>query len=107
MEASGPFSAEVVSALQSLYKRGMTGWGKKHSSSLEVVVRSTGLNLGQVKVSGEGSASDLSITTTIIQNWIQRRNMKRKAEEMEREDETQRPLKKASHFLAGVFEAVC
>ena len=66
MEASGPFSAEVVSTLQSLYKRGMTGWGKKHSSSLEVAVRSTGLNLGQVKVSGEGSASDLSITTTIL-----------------------------------------
>ena len=50
MNTSGPFSAEVVSVLQSLYRRGMTGWGTKHADSLEAAMRSTGLNLGQVKV---------------------------------------------------------
>jgi hypothetical protein len=55
----------------------MTGWGQKHSDSLEAAIKSTGLNLSQVK------------------NWIRRRNMKRKAEEMEMTDNVQRPLKKA------------
>ena len=79
MEASGPFSTEVVSALQSVYKRGMTGWGKKHSSSLEVALRSIGLNLGQVKVSGEGSASD-------NYNYYPESDMKKEYEERGRRD---------------------
>ena len=48
--AIGPFSTEVVSVLQSLYRRGMTGCGKNHSDSLEAAMRSTGLDLEQVKV---------------------------------------------------------
>ena len=50
MATVGPFSTEVVSVLQSLYRRGMTGWGKNHSDSLEAAMRSTGLDLEQVKV---------------------------------------------------------
>ena len=48
--ACKPFSSHVVTVLQSLYKRGMTGWGIKHSEDLESAVKSTGLNLSQVKV---------------------------------------------------------
>ena len=35
---------------ESLYKSGMTGWGAKHYANLDQAVRSTGLNLSQVKV---------------------------------------------------------
>ena len=45
-----PFSPKVVAVLQSLYQRGMTGWGIKHSKDLESAVKSTGLNHSQVKV---------------------------------------------------------
>ena len=55
MTASRPliraFSPEVVAVLESLYQKGMTGWGQKHSRDLESAVESTGLNLSQVKVS--------------------------------------------------------
>ena len=44
------FSMEVVDVLEALYRRGMTGWGKKHSQDLDTAIASTGLHLTQVKV---------------------------------------------------------
>ena len=48
--AKGPYPEHVGKILESLYKSGMTGWGAKHSANLDQAVRSTGLNLSQVKV---------------------------------------------------------
>ena len=50
MAAIKPFSPQVVAVLQFLYQRGMTGWGIKHSKTLESAVNSAGLNHSQVKV---------------------------------------------------------
>lgn len=50
VQSNHPFSPEVVAVLQSLYRRGMTGWGKRHSQDIESAVASTGLQLSQVKV---------------------------------------------------------
>ena len=47
-----PHPEHVGRILESLYKSGITGWGAKHSSNLDQAVRSTGLNLSQVKVIG-------------------------------------------------------
>lgn len=47
-----PYPEHVGRILESLYKSGMTGWGAKHSANLDQAVRSTGLNLSQVKVIG-------------------------------------------------------
>ena len=47
-----PYPEHVGRILESLYKSGMTGWGAKHSVNLDQAVRSTGLNLSQVKVIG-------------------------------------------------------
>ena len=49
-QSNQPFTPEVVAVLQSLYRRGMTGWGKRHSLDIESAVASTGLQLSQVKV---------------------------------------------------------
>lgn len=46
-----PYPEHVNDVLESLYKSGMTGWGSKHSTNLELAVKSTGLNLSQVTVS--------------------------------------------------------
>ena len=45
-----PYPAHVAQILESLYKNGMTGWGRRHSANLEQAVKSTGLDLSQVKV---------------------------------------------------------
>ena len=46
-----PFPLGEVSALvESLYVRGMTGWGKRHSRDIESAIASTALQLTQVKV---------------------------------------------------------
>lgn len=50
MPSGKPFSKEVAAVLEALYKRGMTGWGKKHSGDIEAAITSTGLQLTQVKV---------------------------------------------------------
>ena len=42
--------SEVVAVLESLYRKGMTGWGKKHSTDIEAAISSTGLHLTQIKV---------------------------------------------------------
>ena len=47
---SKPFPEEVATVLESLYIRGMTGWGKRHSRDIESAIASTGLQLTQVKV---------------------------------------------------------
>jgi len=47
---SGIFSREVTQKLESLYDRGMTGWGKAHDSIINVALTSTGLTLSQLKV---------------------------------------------------------
>ena len=44
------FSEEVHQTLNSLYARGMTGWGKKHSMCLNIARERTGLTLSQIKV---------------------------------------------------------
>ena len=46
-----PHPEHVNEVLESLYKSGMTGWGSKHSTNLEMADKSTGLNLSQVTVS--------------------------------------------------------
>lgn len=46
-----PYPEHVNQVLESLYTNGMTGWGTKHSANLELAVKSTGLELQQVKVS--------------------------------------------------------
>ena len=48
--AGQPFPKRVTEMLENLYSRGMTGWGKSHSATVEVAVSSTGLTLPQVKV---------------------------------------------------------
>ena len=81
-----PFSPHVVAVLQSLYQRGMTGWGIKHSEDLESAVKSTGLNLSQVKVcilhdckiSVHEEFVSYSTICMCAQSWIRRRNMKRR-----------------------------
>ena len=53
VEAHNPsriFSEEVHQTLSSLYARGMTGWGKKHSVCLNIARDRTGLTLSQIKV---------------------------------------------------------
>ena len=45
-----PFPKDVVAVLDSFYERGMTGWGQKHSSSLDEVMEITGLSNSQLKV---------------------------------------------------------
>ena len=45
-----PFPEEVATVLESLYIRGMTGWGKRHSRDIESAITSTGLQITQVKV---------------------------------------------------------
>ena len=50
VQSGKPFSKEVAAVLESLYSRGMTGWGKKHSGDIETAIASTGLQLTQVKV---------------------------------------------------------
>ena len=44
------FPEHVKAVLESLYHRGMTGWGARHSGSFDEAVKSTGLNDSQVKV---------------------------------------------------------
>ena len=46
-----PYPEHVSEVLESLYNSGMTGWGSKHSATLEMAVQSTGLKLSQVTVS--------------------------------------------------------
>ena len=45
-----PIQSMLAQILESLYKNGMTGWGRRHSANLEQAVKSTGLDLSQVKV---------------------------------------------------------
>ena len=49
-QSGKPFSKEAGAVLESLYRRGMTGWGRKHSQDIESAVASSGLQLSQVKV---------------------------------------------------------
>lgn len=44
------FPKETTKVLESLYVRGMNGWGKSHALQLEEATTATGLDLGQVKV---------------------------------------------------------
>ena len=46
----GTFTEEVHEVLQTLYRRGMNGWGKKHSPNRSIAMARTGLNLSQIKV---------------------------------------------------------
>ena len=45
-----PFSEEVVAVLESLYRMGMIGWGKRHTREIHTAVTSTGLSHSQVEV---------------------------------------------------------
>ena len=45
-----PFPKKVQSILESLYNKGMTGWGAKHTAAIEVAIQSTGLSDAQIKV---------------------------------------------------------
>lgn len=49
------FPSILVSVLNSLYCKGMTGWGVKHSVAIDVALHSTGLSLSQLKVIIRGS----------------------------------------------------
>ena len=46
----GKFGDETQQVLKSLYKRGMTGWGKKHSAFLDLAAGKTGLTQPQIQV---------------------------------------------------------
>ena len=46
----GRFNDETQQVLTSLYRRGMTGWGKKHSAFLDLANDKTGLTLPQIQV---------------------------------------------------------
>ena len=46
----GEFSDDTQQVLKSLYKRGMTGWGKKHSAFLDLAAGRTGLTQPQIQV---------------------------------------------------------
>ena len=37
-QSGKPFSEEVGAVLESLYRRGMTGWGRKHYQDIELAV---------------------------------------------------------------------
>ena len=45
-----PFPKRVQSILDTMYRRGMTGWGAKHSAAINMTLQSTGLSLEQLKV---------------------------------------------------------
>ena len=49
VESSGKFSPTITTKLESLYNRGMTGWGKKHDSDIKVALACTGLTILQLK----------------------------------------------------------
>ena len=44
------FSQEVTDFLESLYRHGMTGWGKSHENDILTAIATTGLTAAQVKV---------------------------------------------------------
>lgn len=44
------FPKHIKTILESQYSRGLTGWGSKHATSIDEVVKSTGLSESQVKV---------------------------------------------------------
>ena len=44
------FGDENQQVLKSLYKREMTGWGKKHSAFLDLAADKTGLTQPQIQV---------------------------------------------------------
>ena len=46
----GKFGDETQQVLKCLYKRGMTGWGKKHSAFLDLAADKTGLTQPQIQV---------------------------------------------------------
>ena len=46
----GPFSESARQTLLSLYKKGMTGWGKKKQPFLEIAKQDTGLTEQQIQV---------------------------------------------------------
>lgn len=49
--ASGQsFGHEVTRVLESLYQKGMNGWGQNHETELRCAMAGTGLSLDQVKV---------------------------------------------------------
>ena len=75
----GSFSEEVHQILRSLYVRGMVGWGKKHSTNLNIAMARTGLNLSHIKVLNEFVlASTYMYYAFLCQNWIRRANMVKK-----------------------------
>ena len=79
-----PISEEVVAVLEALYKRGMTGWSKKHQGDIETAVKSTGLCRSQVEVCLNCHITRIASNTNAsfqTKNWIRRRNMKRHAGE--------------------------
>ena len=49
-QSGKPFSEEVGAVLESLYRRGMIDWGRKHSQDIESAVASSSLQLSQVNV---------------------------------------------------------
>ena len=53
MSPGHPFPKDVIKVLESLYSRGMTGWGARHSNAIDVALQSTGLDLSQLKVSSK------------------------------------------------------
>ena len=44
------FPKETVAILDSLYSRGVTGWGRSHTADVQVALKSTNLNIEQIKV---------------------------------------------------------
>ena len=44
------FPKETVAILDSLYSRGMTGWGRSHTADVQVALKSTNLNIEQIRV---------------------------------------------------------
>ena len=74
----------------------MTGWGSKHTTDIEFAIESTGLQLSQVKVWCTLMVIIMYrlMKAVFPQNWIRRRNMKRKA--VEEDTETVLPTKKVS-----------
>ena len=62
LESGKPFPKDVTEKLETLYSRGMNGWGKAHKSEIDVAMTSTGLELSQIKVSLTVVTSSFRVT---------------------------------------------
>lgn len=48
--SQGAFSDSVKHTLLSLYRKGMTGWGKQKTPFIDMAIQQTGLQMSQIQV---------------------------------------------------------